>query len=52
MKDVHPKLSDAKKQAAIIASCEKRGISVEEFERIKRDAERRFYTTNGAEVRF
>src|SRR5262249_16790587 len=48
MKDVHPKLSEAKKQAAVLAACEKRGISPEEFERIKKDAERPFYTRDGS----
>ena len=47
MKDVHPKLGDAKKDAAIVAACEKRGISKEEFERIKADADRPFYTLDG-----
>lgn len=47
LKDVHPKLSEAKKQQAINAACEKRGISPEEFLRIKEKAEQPFYTLNG-----
>lgn len=47
LKDVHPKLSEAKKQQAINAACEKRGISLEEFRRIKEKAEQPFYTLNG-----
>jgi hypothetical protein len=46
-KDVHPKLGDTRKQAAILAACEKRGITPEEYQRIVRDASRPFYTRNG-----
>lgn len=46
-KDVHPKLGDAKKQQAIAAACEKRGITVEEYQRILDKAEWPFYTKNG-----
>jgi hypothetical protein len=44
MKDVYPKLGDAKKDAAIRTACDKKGISAEEWERIKIRAERPFYT--------
>ena len=44
MKEVHPKLAETKKQAAIAAACEKRGITVEQFADIRAKAERPFYT--------
>lgn len=46
-KDVHPKLGDTKKEAAIIASCEKRGISKEQYKHMIDLAARPFYTIDG-----
>ncbi len=43
-KEVHPKLGDAKKQAAITASIEKMGIDRETYDRALVMAERPFYT--------
>jgi hypothetical protein len=44
-KDVHPKLGDVKKEAALRAACEKRGVKYpEEYEALKERAERPFYT--------
>ena len=43
-KDVHPKLGDAKKQAALLAALEKRGISQEQYGRTVKRADRPFYT--------
>jgi hypothetical protein len=43
-KDVHPKLGDAKKQAALAAVCEKRGITIEEYKRIEAKSLYPFYT--------
>jgi hypothetical protein len=45
-KEVHPKLGDAKKQAAITASIEKMGITRKEYDRALGMAERPFYTIN------
>jgi hypothetical protein len=47
MKNVHPKLGDTKKVAAIRAACEKEGISEEQFRQIIVDADRPFHTVNG-----
>jgi hypothetical protein len=47
MKDVHPKLGDAKKQQAIQASCEKQGVSPEEFLRIQAKVETQHFYTKG-----
>lgn len=47
MKDVHAKLGEAKKQAAINASCEKRGVTPEQYTQLLIDADRPFYTKNG-----
>lgn len=45
-KDVHPKLGEAKKAQALQASCEKRGITIEEYARLKEKAKHPFYTIN------
>ena len=47
-KEVHPKLGDSKKAAAVRASCEKHGITEDEYKQMLLDAERPFYTRNGA----
>lgn len=47
MKNVHPKLADTKKAAALRASCEKHGVSESEFQQMLIDAERPFHTRNG-----
>lgn len=47
MKDVHPKLGDAKKQAAIQAACEKRGITMEQYAEMVERSKNPFYTING-----
>jgi hypothetical protein len=46
-KEVHPKLGDSKKAAAVRASCEKHGISEADYRQMLIDAERPFYTRNG-----
>jgi hypothetical protein len=46
-KDVHPKLGEAKKQAAILAACTKRGISEEEYRRLLEKSSHTFYTIDG-----
>lgn len=43
-KDVHPKLGEAKKQAALLAACEKRGIPPSEYQRIEAKSKHPFYT--------
>jgi hypothetical protein len=48
MKPVHPKLGDTKKAAAVRASCEKLGVTQEQYEQILIDAVRPFHTVNGA----
>jgi hypothetical protein len=47
MKEVHPKLAETKKQAAIAAACEKRGISLDELKKLEALAARPFYTDDG-----
>lgn len=47
LKDVHPKLGDAKKKAALAAACEKRGITVEEYDELVERSKNPFYTLNG-----
>jgi hypothetical protein len=47
-KDVHPKLAGAKREAAIAAACEKRGLSPENYREIQERAARPFYTANEA----
>jgi hypothetical protein len=49
-KEVHPKLSDAKKQSAILASCEKRGISPDEYQNLIYQAGRPFYTNGNGQI--
>lgn len=47
-KDVHPKLAEQKKQAAIAAACEKRGIEYPAgYNRLQELAARPFYTVDG-----
>lgn len=46
-KDVHPKLGDAKKQAAILAACEKRGLTLDDYDDLQKKAARPFYTVDG-----
>jgi len=46
-KDVHPKLGEAKKQAALNAACEKRGITPSDYIRMLELSERPFYTLDG-----
>jgi hypothetical protein len=48
LKEVHPKLGDSKKAAAVRASCEKHGVTEDEYQKMLLDAERPFYTRNGA----
>ena len=48
MKEVHPKLAETKKQAAIAAACEKRGINLEELKKLEELAARPFYTDDGS----
>jgi hypothetical protein len=43
-KDVHPKLQGAKRQAAIQAALEKRGLNSEDWDRLQKEVERAFYT--------
>ena len=43
-KDVHPKLGDVKKAAALTAACEKRGISEKEYQRLVEKSAHPFYT--------
>ena len=47
-KDVHPKLGDAKKAQAIVASCEKRGVTPEEYAQMLVKSKQPFYTIDGA----
>ena len=47
MKDVHPKLGDAKKAQAIVAACTKRGVSPAEYEAMLTLSQRPFYTIDG-----
>jgi len=44
--DVHPKLGDAKKAAAVLAACEKRGITPDQYTKILADSKRPFYTVD------
>lgn len=46
-KDVNPRLGPAKKQAALQASLEKRGITAEQYEGLVARSENPFYTANG-----
>jgi hypothetical protein len=48
-KDVHPKLGDAKKKAALLAACEKRGISEEQYEQLVEKSKQPFYM-QGSEI--
>jgi hypothetical protein len=43
-KDVHPKLGPEKKQAALNAALEKRGLTIKDYQRILKRASRPFYT--------
>lgn len=45
-KDVHPKLGEAKKQAALNAALEKRGLNMTQYEGLVERAARPFYTDN------
>ena len=49
-KDVHPKLGDQKKQQAILAACEKRGITPEQYEDLKTRSARPFYSNGTGEI--
>jgi hypothetical protein len=51
-KDVHPKLGDAKKKAAVLAACEKRGITAAQYEEIVERSKNPFYTigARGTEI--
>src|ERR1035437_6615191 len=44
--DVHPKLGDAKKAAAVLAACEKRNITPAGYADIRERSTRPFYTAN------
>ena len=44
--DVHPKLGDAKKAAAVLAACEKRGITPDQYAEIVARSKRPFYTAD------
>lgn len=44
--DVHPKLGDAKKAAALQAACEKRGLTVADYKTVQERAARPFYTAD------
>jgi len=46
-KDVHPKLGDAKKQAALQAACEKRSLTLAEYDAIVERSKNPFYTVDG-----
>jgi len=46
-KDVHPKLGEAKKQQAVLAALEKRGLTKDEWDTIQELAKRPFYTIDG-----
>jgi len=48
-KDVHPKLGPEKKQAALNAALEKRGLSMSDYQRLCRRAERPFYTCDDSD---
>jgi hypothetical protein len=47
-KDVHPKLQGDKREKAILAACDKRGVSPEQYQDLQAKAARPFYTINGA----
>ena len=52
-KDVHPKLGGAKKEAALNAACEKRGLTMDQYQTTVMRANRPFYTadeTHGGEI--
>jgi hypothetical protein len=48
-KEVHPKLGDAKKEAALNAALDKYGISTADYARIQQRAARPFYTASDAD---
>jgi hypothetical protein len=50
LKDVHPKLGDAKKAAALLAALEKRGLTMEDHARLELRAARPFYTENDSDA--
>jgi hypothetical protein len=45
---VHPKLGDAKKAAALLAACEKNGITPEQYKALVEDAARPFHTMDNS----
>lgn len=45
-KEVHPKLGDNKKAQAVLAACEKRGITPEQYAQLQERAARPFYTAD------
>jgi hypothetical protein len=47
-KDVHPKLGATKKEQALLAALEKRGLNKEQYEEMQKKAERPFYTVDGS----
>jgi hypothetical protein len=47
-KDIHPKLGDVRKKQALEAALEKRGFTMEDYERMVQLAERPFYTLDGS----
>jgi hypothetical protein len=49
-KEVHPKLGPAKKEAALLAACEKHGLTITEYNRVCELAARPFYTTDGTRL--
>ena len=49
MKDVHKKLGEAKKAAAILASAAKQGYTREQYAEIVKLSQRPFYTMNGSD---
>src|SRR5262249_52544645 len=48
-KDVHPKLGEAKKEQALLASLEKRGFTKKEYERMVKRSQRPFYTIDDSD---
>jgi hypothetical protein len=49
-KEVHPKLADAKKQAALSAALEKRGLTMQDYQNLVVQSERPFYTNGSSEI--
>lgn len=49
-KEVNPKLGEAKKQAALLAALEKRGLTMADYEVVVHKAARPFYTNGSEEI--